>query len=96
MVELLTGGNENKIEKVRVTDMEEMLYKGCIIRSACKEEIDQPGKWKVGLDIISTDSGYQEVQPIIIMVDGAPVYCDTEKEAIGKCFQLGQTIIDRE
>lgn len=75
--------------------MEEMLYKGCIIRSACKEESDQPGKWKVGLDIISTDSGYQEVQPIIIMVEGAPVYCDTEKEAIGKCFQFGQTIIDR-
>jgi hypothetical protein len=75
--------------------MEEMLYKGCIIRSACKEESDQPGKWKVGLDIISTDSGYKEVQPCIILVDGEPVFCDTEKEAIGKCFQFGRNILDK-
>jgi hypothetical protein len=75
--------------------MEEMLYKGCIIRAACKIDSDQPGKWKVGLDIISTDSGYREVQPFIIMVDGEPVFCDTETEAIEKSFQFGRNILDK-
>ena len=75
--------------------MEEMLYKGCIIRSSCKEESDQPGKWKVGLDIITTDSGFKEVQPCIIMVDGEPVFCDTEQEAIQQSFQYGCNIVDK-
>ncbi|NLN60156.1 MAG: hypothetical protein GX147_05510 [Deltaproteobacteria bacterium] len=77
-------------------DMEEMLYKGCIIRSSCKEVVGQAGKWLVGLDIITTDSGFKEIQPCLLMVNGAPVFCDTEKEAIEKSFQYGCQIIDEQ
>jgi hypothetical protein len=76
--------------------MEEMLYKGCIIRSSCKEVVGQAGKWLVGLDIITTDSGFKEIQPCLLMVNGAPVFCDTEKEAIEKSFQYGCQIIDEQ
>jgi len=76
--------------------MEEMLYKGCIIRSSCKKVIGQAGKWLVGLDIITTDSGFQEVQPCHVMVNGSPVFCDTEQDAIQKSFQLGCQIIDQQ
>jgi len=82
-------------EKERVKSMEEMLYKGCIIRSACKEVVGQSGRWLVGLDIITTDSGFKEIQPCHVMVNGAPVFCDTKQDAIKKSFQLGCQIIDQ-
>lgn len=82
------------MRKVKGKDMEEMLYKGCIIRSACTEVVGQAGKWLVGLDIITTDSGFKEIQPCHIMVNGVPVFCETEQEAIQKSFQYGRQILD--